>query len=247
MYGQCPHRCEIVYYQGRRAAPGFALVRGTSTHAAIEANMRAKIETGLPSPREAIREIARDTVFSRIDQEGLALTKAEAARGLDRIRGEIVDSAVRLAALHYDELAPRITPLSIERRWALELPTRNVILTGRFDVQVAGGLRDTKTKGKTPPIRAADLSDQLTMYAIAHHILEGSMPTYLSMDNLIDIARPEVLVLETKRTEEDCRRFLLRLDAFLAAMRAGSFPPCPRDSWWCSSKWCGFYDDCEYV
>jgi len=29
----------------------------------------------------------------------------------------------------------------------------------------------------------------------------------------------------------------------LAAIKTGIFPPTNPDSWWCSEKWCGYWDD----
>lgn len=249
MYARCAVQYEFRYVKGLKRPPGIAAFKGRGTHAGIELNLAHKLANALePAPRDSICDIARDTVVNDIRKDGVLLSDEENARGLKAVIGEAADGAVRLALLHYDELAPKIVPVSIERPWELEWESQSAILAGRIDIEVETGIRDTKTASRSPNEDAANKSDQLTMYAMAwqkEH--DDQLPSFLALDHLVDAKTPKIVTLVTQRTEEDFEKMKARITAFLGAIRSGVFVPTDRSSWVCDPRWCGYFHECQYV
>jgi len=244
----CGVQWEFRYVKKVIRPPGIALFRGTGAHAGVEHNMRHKLEHDLdPAPRDEVEDATRDAIANELTKDGVALTEEEAGRGLAVVKNEVIKTAQNLALLHYDRIAPGIIPVAVEREWAVDFESRDALLVGWIDLEVSDGVRDAKTAGKTPPIDAADRSDQLTMYATAYRVLYGRMPATLALDYLIDLKEPKPMTLHTIRSIEDCGRLILRLDAAIRVMETGAFMPCDRSSWMCSPTWCGYHDICPYV
>lgn len=226
--------------------PGIAAYRGRGADAGVNLNMQTKIETHEPAPRDAVSDAARDAVAHDIEREGVLLTDDEQSRGLKIIKGETQDAAARLSLLHYDVLAPKIVPVTVQRKFEIEFPSRHIVLNGRLDLETECGIRDLKTRTHTPAANFADTSDQLTFYALDWRVRHGAMPQELGFDILVDLKEPRALRMETTRTEVDCQRLVNRIDAALAVIRSGVFMPAPRDSWFCSKRFCGFWSVCPY-
>src|SRR6185436_4945942 len=92
--------------------------------------------------------------------------------GLPKAKGAGIDKTVRLAELHATDVAPRLNPTVIQRKWTIELPNYPMDLTGWTDIEEGNVVRDTKTTGKTPRVDEAHFSDQLTLYALAKRVLD---------------------------------------------------------------------------
>jgi RecB family exonuclease len=178
--------------------------------------------------------------------EGVELDDEEKAHGADTVRGEAIDTAVSLSKLHHAELAPRIDPQHIERRFVLELKDFPMDLAGTIDIQEKTPVvRDTKTANKSPVAGAADNSDQLTMYGLAVRCLDGK-DVLLCMDHLVKNKVPKAVTQMTTRTKEDYECLLRRVSAACRVIESGAFMPCSQDSWCCSKAFCGFFTECPY-
>jgi len=242
----CPVRYEFRRVKGIIAPPGIAMVVGTGVHKSVEHNMRSKMETGALVGISTLSDITRDSINEAFKQ-GVMLPKEEAARGAKVLRGEAVDKGVTLSSLHREELAPVIKPVAVERTWRLGLEGYPMDLTGTIDLQEKDAIRDTKTTGKTPPKDVADKSQQLTMYALGARYVDGKLPKKLHLDYLVHLKTPKAKTLTTERTEGDLDLLLRRVESAIRLIEHGSFMPCDPENWWCSAKWCGYYDQCPYV
>ena len=243
---RCAHQYYLRKTLGPRA-PGIAAHVGSGVHASAESNLLHKMHDAQVMPRDEAADVAYDVVNRRIDTDGVLLSEEEHAKGLLKVRGEAQDKAVRLALLHYDELAPKIEPVGIEIPWTVEVSGADVSLAGRIDLEVEGGIRDLKTASKAPASDAANKADQLTVYALSYFVLRGKLPTVLGLDYLVDKTKPELTSQETTRTQEDFKVLLNRISTAVKLIQGGIFMPCARDSWVCSKRFCGYYDQCQYA
>jgi len=119
-------------------------------------------------------------------------------------------------------------------------------------------IRDTKTSGKSPNKSlmdgsdrpgVADDSDQLTAYACASAVIDGRLPTEMTLDYLIYTPKKHDLKYvptKTSRTMSDVQVFLNRFANAVQAYRTGMFVPAKADWWGCSEKCCGYWDMCPY-
>jgi hypothetical protein len=245
MYANCGLAYYFRYVEGRRLAPGIAAITGTATHKSIESNLAHKIDTGELLPLEQVTEIARDAVHHAWEAEGVMLDDEEKGQGEDKLRGSVVDTAVKLARLHHQQLAPTIEPVAVEKKFKLELPMLPVDLVGTIDVEEADGLRDHKCFKRSPSQLEVDRSLQLTLYSLAKRTIDGREPRRISLDVLLKRKRgPKITTISTTRTVEDYHRLLDRISRITTAIDKGDFIPSNPDNWRCSPRWCGYFGLC---
>lgn len=235
------------YREGIIAPPGVALVKGKGVHKSVETNLEHVIETdGDMIPREYAQTVAADHVRREFQEQEIALTEEEKAAGVKRVMGEAIDDAVRLATLHYDEVAPRIEPVHVERKWTLELTGSPYDLVGVIDVQESSIIRDTKTKSKSPTKTEADTSLQLTAYSLAAETLDGKRPEVVQLDALVSTKEPKYVALRSTRNEHDYGRLYRRIEHAVRVIEKEAFMPASEDSWVCSPDFCGYWDRCPF-
>ena len=253
---RCLVQHHFVYRLGMRRPGNAFLAIGTGAHSAIEYYMRWKLAHEMATaPRDEVSDVARDSVAHRIETEGLTLDEDEAAKGIVRVKARAVDVAARMSLLHYDEIAPGIEPIEVEKEWRVNVKGANLVLAGRIDLIATDGIHDSKTAKAMPAANEADTSDQLTTYALAHRVLYGKLPAKLFLDKMVitekereDSSEPgRKKILETVRTDADLIPFLKRIEAIVRLIRSGMIMPCDRSHYLCSRKWCGFFDICPYV
>lgn len=252
MFTRCGEQYRRRYLEGIIIAPGMALHVGVGTHASVELNLKAKLATGALLPQDAVQDAARDGVVKSIEASGVTLDADEKAAGLKAAQGAAVDMAVALSIVHHLQVAPKVNPAHIERPWVLELRGSKYDLAGRIDIQetgeaaTPGTIRDTKTCARSPAAGDADSKDQLTMYALAALTLDGAIPP-LVMDYLVKTKVPKAVTQSTVRTQEDLGVLLRRIEVMISAIQHGVFVPASQENWWCSPRWCGYFDSCPYA
>jgi len=244
---KCMEQFRRRYILGDKIPPGVRLIVGTGTHKGVDADMKHKIATGELLPLDAVTDATRDGLNAAWEKEGVTLEPDELARGMKIIRGEAVDKAVRLAALHHKETAPKIQPIHAERSWSLEIEGKPFDFVGQIDIQEADMVRDTKTSAKTPSADCAEKSLQLKAYAMAVQALDGKLPKSVHLDYLIDTKQAKAATFDYAPDPEDFDLVLNRLDTVAYAMERGVFVPVEPDHWVCSEKYCGYYSTCKYV
>lgn len=249
MLCRCGIQYEMRYVKGISRPPAIALIVGSATHVSIEKNLKHKMDNKALLKDDEVRQIAADDVNQRWQNEGAdlsSLDEEELGKGEKAVRGEAVDMAVSLASLHHHELAPAIEPIHLERKWDVEIAGFPCDLQGTIDIQESGRIRDTKTSKASPPKDKAAKDEQLTMYSMASKVLDGSIPE-LAMDFLVKTKTPKVVTQTTQREQADFEPLLARIAAASKCIENGIFMPCPPDSWVCSPRWCGWFDQCVYV
>ncbi len=245
MLSRCGEQFRRRYVEGEIIPPGVALIVGIATHRSAAKTLTRKMIGGTTTAEQAADE-ARDALNAEWDK-GVRLDDEERAKPEAAVRGAAVAKAVVLSALHARVLAPSIEPMYVERAWSVALPGYPVDLVGTLDVQERRSVRDLKTAGKSPPKNAAALSDQLTAYALAVRVVDGTAPQHVVLDHLVDLASgPKVVTLTSGRTPADFKVFLARVEQACRVIEKGVFTPARQTDWACSRKFCGYADTCPY-
>ncbi len=250
MFLRCGERVRRRYVLGHRIPPGFAQLRGTGQHSAQRLDLERKLQTGALAPLEEVQDAARDSIASVWDHGSVLLTEEERLIGPARVRDRLVDETLRLATLHHKEAAPLITPQHVEAKLTIRASNLPVPIIGYADVVERDlSVIDTKTTGKSPAAGEADRSDQLVLYslAVSAHARELSPQQRLDFLVATSSGRTTFVRQETRNTKADHARVLAKMERVWAAMRSGAFPPALPSAWWCSPKWCGYYQTCPYV
>lgn len=249
MFLRCGAQFEYRYIDGIKNIPGFALHIGSTLHNVQEHELVHKCNNDgqLIKESEAL-DVCRESFENNITEKGLMLNQDDVAIGEKMAKGKAIDTAISLAKLYHNQLAPIINPIDaehVEMPWTVEWDGFSFNLSGTMDVVTAEGIRDLKTAGKTPSQIDVDNSDQLSMYATAYKALTDELPKSISYDALVKNKTPKIDIKTTTRSEDDIQRYMLKLSAFENAYKKGVFLPASQ-GWWCSKKFCGYYDMCKY-
>ena len=229
------------------------LVRGTAFHEGAAANMRQKMRTRVDlSLRDVLDRTAEavDAGFAG----GISLGEEDRAIGYKLVRDRTVDEAVRAARVYHLRAAPFAHPLYVERRVRLQPPPAVYPrgLVGVIDLATlrpAGEVVEDHKTGRAWTQAEVDSEHGSTFYAMLHKAASGKLPARLAINNLVlrPGREPLYVRLETTRSMDDVRRLILRLRSIRAAIDAGNFTPAAPTSWWCSEKWCGYWEVCPFA
>ena len=248
MLARCGEQYRRRYIEGDKLPPGIAALVGRGVDQTVTANLQAVIDGLQLLPVEQLADLARDAVNNEFSAGEVALTEEEAANP-KAAKGSAVDKAIRLSWLHGESVAPKLKPVSVQRKWRLGIENFPFDLLGFIDVEEEVRLRDTKTTGRTPPWDAAHTSDQLTMYAFAKRQIDGAAPRSVHLDYLVDSKRggPKSVTLDSKREDADFSVLLRRVEASANMIEKQIFLPAPQDSWVCHPRWCGYWSSCPFA
>jgi hypothetical protein len=249
---KCGEQYRQRYVLHHRSPAGISLFVGSAVDKGVTQNLDKKIMLGSLMSNEELEQIVRTAYRSAVREakegdEGILLKKDEAEMGLEEAIADGEAKAVRLALLHARDVAPSLNPIALQRPIGIELPGYPFDIGGILDIQEADSVRDTKTKGTTPPKDTAHRDDQLTIYAMLVFLADGAIPQKLILDCLVDLKTPKYVPLESTRTEEDFNVLLRRIAIACEAIDSGIFLPAPETDWWCSEYSCGFWQNCKYV
>lgn len=249
LFAKCPEAYRRRYVEKESRPPGIALIRGSSVHTAAEHNMRQKMTSRQDMRPADVVEVADVAFRQRLNEGGVALNLEERIRGLNVITLETRDTIARLARLHAITQSPDYQPVEVEDPILVTLPNSTRDLKCVIDVvDERGRVIDFKTAGKSPSRSDADTSIQLTAYHLARQAKTGVAPTGLRLDVTVDGAESQRrVVLETTRTMDHVAALGARFMATTKAIEAGSFPPAAVGCWWCSKRFCGYFDTCSFV
>jgi len=251
-FSKCGEQWRRAYIEKEKVPPGIALVTGTAVHKVGEKIQIHKLENdGEILTLEEVKDTARDELVKATEERGLLLNSDERKKGVKAVVGQAKDESISLATLYHSELASVINPLSvesIEKKFNIALEGYPYDLTGRIDIEDSLGFRDLKTSGKSVVQASVDRSLQYTFYAMwywRHH--NGEFPKQIVQDTLVKTKKPKYQPLITKRGQKDFNVLAERLVNFSECVEKGVFPPATPLSWWCSPKWCGYYETCRYT
>lgn len=248
MYTKCAEQYRRRYIMGDKLPPGIALIAGSGFHTGVEKTLTHKLETGELPPIEQTTEAACDKVKDMFNDE-VFLNDDEQQEGVDKLKGIVIDTAVKCASVHHQILAPQVNPKHIERKWVLEIPQLSMELAGTIDCDEGDIVDDWKTAAKSPRDTEADESGQLTMYSMAKYFIDGNIPKS-RLGFVIKTKEPKAKFQETTRTKEDFEPLLKIIGRVREGIEKQVFPfassMSPRP-FYCCPKYCGYYKTCEGV
>jgi len=246
MYWRCPESYRRRYVEGEVIPPAIALLQGRAFHKGAEFNFRQKIDTHEDLPAGEIVDAAA-AAFEADLAGGYELNEEEAFHGAKKVLGQAKDQVVGLAFAHGVMQAPDYQPVAVEHRSTILFPSATHDLVAITDLRDdKRRVVDFKTAARKMPADAADKSTQLSIYAAAYQVETGSPPREVRLDVVTKTKDPARQVLRSHRSEAAFQVLINRVNATLAAINKGSFPPASPDAWCCSLKWCGYARTCPY-
>ena len=210
-----------------------------TTRMAVSRTVRAAIQQDLlqnaPSrPQETAGWIGG---LSQGEMARVALTPAEAARGMKTTTDRVAYSATRLYGLWRAVVKPRIHHTHLGR--GFELGIGGATITGAIEIQEAGGVMATKARTRRPEKGESERDVGLILQAIAAGA-ERVTTDYLVESDPLAVDRQEWTLSDAQ--VEMARN---RVKAAAAAVEAGIFLPADAADWRCVS--CPLRAVCRYV
>ena len=238
MFLRCPRQYEFRYIQGIKRPPSGSLVVGKSWHKAVELNYLQKIKSETDLPLEDVQDCFSDT-FEQAFAEEVNLDAGENP-------GQLKDQGILITTEHHKTIAPKVHPFLVEQDFNLDLGSNfPYTLKGFWDViERDGVIVDNKSYGRTPTQSDLDKDIQFTAYATAYRAINQKTELGLRMDCIIKNKVPKAVQFHTKRTNVDCRWFLVLVEKVAQAIQSGIFPPNPT-SYLCSERFCGYWNECR--
>lgn len=246
MFTRCGEQYRRRYIEGEVVPPGISARIGSGVHKAAEANWREKMRTGKDMPLDAVLDCAAQA-YDKSLQDGVFFAPDELP-GATLAMAEGKDTAVSLATLFRQDLAPSVMPALVEEKIVLDLPGVDLPIVTILDLYTADkSLRDLKTSGKKWSEDKAHASNQPTAYREAIRQATGEYPAELLFDVLVSTKTPGLQTLTTRRNEQDTAILARKFQIMCASIGAGIFPPAQPDHWCCSMKFCGYFFTCPHI
>lgn len=249
----CGERYRRRRLERERRPPTTPQIRGTAVHRAVSDGLTVQQRTQDLAPVELFEDVAASEVV-KLRHAGATLTEDEAAVGIAKTWGRLVDAAVRYARGYGQLVAPIVDPIAVERRLTVSGIVPGTLLRGTIDLlDASGAIIDHKTKERAPRSDDADRSQQLTMYDLLRTAETGDVagihPVILDFV-ILKPATGEVTHtrLSSTRGPRDRSAMVQRVGAAVTAVERGVFMPAnPSTDWWCSARWCEFHADCPFA
>jgi len=236
---KCGKQYEFRYIKGLVIPPRAALTVGKTVDRAVNANMISKI-VGKPATLEEVLAVTSD----EFDKEITSTVLEE-----DEQPGELKDQAIQLSQLHFKHVAPTIEPVTVQEEFVIEMEG-GYDVGGTMDLTDKDGLiRDTKTAARQNASGyTVSRAFQPAMYDFAYEAIRGERAKGFVFDVLKKPTKRIAAEYERHdgKVEEDDRNWLFdSIDAVHKAIQAGVALPAPEGSWYCSPKWCGYWNICK--
>lgn len=247
LYCKCGEAYRRRYVELDKRPPVMAMLKGTGFHLSAKANFSQKITSEKDLPMSEMVEIGVEN-FKLELEKGVELQSDESKRGLEIVKGEVIDSLAKIIEVHHETQAPVYQPEFVEQDFRIELPGARD-LVGIIDLaDTSNRVVDLKTAGKKKPQSEVDNSVQLTVYAAGYMSLKGILPSEVRLETIVSTKRTVKRDLTTStRTIPDLAALSERIATVSHGIDAGIFAPATPGAWWCSSKWCGYFNTCKYV
>jgi len=244
---RCPFQFYCRYIEGKKIPPSGRAFAGGVVHYTLAQNFQHKLREGRDLPLPDL-----DDILTLVWEERLVRPEEEEEEEALEVdwRGDeperLKEEARVLTRTYRIEVSPSLQPEEVERTREREL--EDFLLLGKTDLELKDGpIVDYKTGAYPMRMETAVADNQATFYLL----LKGS-PGLFEYHSL-SFSKSRGATISRLRTSRDQdtlfwfeRTLLLpNLRMLVEFSRTGTFPPRFEPSnWWCSKKWCGYWDLC---
>ena len=231
----CGVRWEFRYVKNIQAAPSFEMARGTLLHKVRQQNFKAKKSCGLDMSEEEAIEVGR---VAQVDLEYRRSTE-----GLDMAK--TIQAGV---VLDRERFWRGIKPLFVEEKIMIRPQGWDVKIYGTLDLLTQDGrLIDLKTVSARKKPEVAHNSTQLSLYTMLPRQYGVGVRSQEIQYLVFNRYKVSAEAHQTTREPADLEAALLKIQRAVSLIKAGIILPAPDGAWYCSPRWCQFYQLCPFV
>ena len=230
-YLNCGMQYYYSYVEGIRSAPTGSMIRGLSVDTAANNHFSKKIENNKGIELSDFVEIAVAEHESKQDETDFSVDALDKNQSKDRVSS--------LAGVYHRSHGEVFVPESVQ----IKLETVNVNgekFLGYADlITVDGIVVDNKVRKRhVAPVLSRDI--QLVKYAG----MSGKRDVGIAI--VADVKEPRAYYYQEKITDKHIDIVDKKIDWVKLGIENGIFLPAPEGSWYCSEKWCSYWNICEF-
>lgn len=231
LWDMCPRRWEYRYVQGLKERSSGNLILGSCYHDTLEENFKQKLIHG----HDIDFDILYDVFCMAWDKN---INMAWDTDWGDSTPDRAKDIGIALIGTYLDDVAPSIIPIKVEETYWSKV--NGIDFTLRLDLLDKNfAVIDHKTSGR---MYTQDRIDKDMQASATAFVLNKPIVFYNHV--AVKSGTPRIQILKTFRTRADIDWWYAKACGIVAHMQSGSAPP-HEDGWWCSPKYCGYYDLCR--
>lgn len=239
-YVKCPLKWKRRYIDREYEPPSGAMILGSSVGAAEGDAYGQQIE-GKDRP-------STDDVLDLFSAEFDERAEREDVDWGTEAPGTVKDVGVKAVKAYDSTIAPHVEPVSVEREFNLELAHVDWRFHGFLDLeQTDGAVCDLKVRKSKLGQADANSDLQPTAYLLARRA-EGDPAPAFRYHTMVKTKTPYAEIVPTVRTDVQLDAFVDRLYGIAAEinwrMETGRWQGAVPGSWWCSERFCGFWESC---
>jgi CRISPR/Cas system-associated exonuclease Cas4 (RecB family) len=152
---------------------------------------------------------------------------------------------VELVGNYIETVAPDRNPTHVEYEFSVALPETDLPFVGVIDLVLDSNyLSDHKTATRRWNKYRAHTELQPTAYYLAFEEDFGITPKGFLYDIAPRTGKAEIQIIPTSRGEAEKVEYLGRLRSVEESITKEHYPKTTPSNWYCSQKWCGYYDHC---
>jgi RecB family exonuclease len=233
MYLRCPLQYFFRYECGLKVPPTGDLALGRAIHETLNVNYSQKVKTKYDLILPHITEL-----FSEHWEKEAEMTEFKNGEK----PGKFKDDGVKLLKAYFEEIAPGVQPVEVEREFLIDTVGTRLPLKGYIDLlDDQDCIIDHKTTKRSYPENTAEKDIQLTAYSLAFRTLYGKEENGVRLDVMVRNKEPKIQQLNGTRTEDDISRFSRLAGQIENAIRSGVYYP--NEGFMCGI--CGYQGMCE--
>lgn len=240
---KCPLRYRFGQIEGRPREATSSLVAGTALHYACEQAVRDH-QAGhiLWVPENYFEDGWRAAENRQIAESATGEIRWDENR-------EKLAAKVYVAFEHWmDNVLPELQPVVSEMRFSELEVAPGIQIEGTLDLvhRTPEGpvIYDWKTSKRAWNAKDVEHNDiQSAMYTLAYRETFGAMPAGFFYYVYVLGNSPRLEVYDATRTEADLDSLIYLMGEYRWMILADLYPPNP-SGWWCSQRWCSFWDIC---
>lgn len=260
MYLRCPLKWHNRYILNEYEPTNANMLIGKSVGSGVSAGyigkmvQRSLAEDGLsgaPGMRELMLDIASDTFDEAVKDEEIDWGEEHPQLAAGRAK----DTAIICTEVYHDDVAVKFEPETVEEGFEIQFPDADWAIKGYIDfVGEAQGLlaelHDLKVVGKAD--NGIDSDPQATLYIASRYARDGSLPSFAWHQVKKPTARTpaSATLMTTQRTPVQINNYLERIAQVAREIewryKSGDWQGAVPGSWWCSQKFCGYYETCPF-
>lgn len=230
MWDRCPRQWEFRYVMGLKIPPSGALIIGRSYHKALEVNFKQKVNSYVDLPV--------DDCLDAYSGEWENSIKEEERIEWEGRPGVLKDQGIELVTEYMSTTAFVVQPIRVEEYIVSEVAGVKFVLV--LDTQDINKIViDHKTSNRAYTQDSIDTDPQASATAFALN-----RPIVYYNHVAIKTLRPRIQAIRTLRTRAHIDWWLEKAVQIVSQMRSGIAPP-REGGWWCSEKYCGFWQLCR--